>query len=474
MSQIQQLALVYGDSKNASTMDWVTQFPVNVIPVPRPVVGVNGYMRMFPGLVKQQDVDGVSRGAQWNTVKELPYRVMGGKLYLNREEVGDVSGTDRISMAHSRASQGVSSNGSLVLYGYDGVTKVFSNWPTSVVPTPFDWGAVGDVTHLRQRYIFAQKGTDTIWVSSLDDESKPDKVAPFYRAESMPDGILALREWRDYVLCFGSSTIEFFSLTGNAQSILQSQPSYMVRIGIAGQFAVCDYLDTFAFVSSPSRGQPSVYMMASAGGTYQEIANYQINQILSEYSTAELADTVCERVYIKSHKFLIIHLPRHTLIYDAVASQSMGIQAWSILKTGLNDDVYRAIDFMNEGDVISCGDKLSPILGKQTDSLSSQYGEDQELIMYTPLIPAENAIVSDFEIEVNTGASAVVNHVFVSSTEDGINYGMEKLVNSDAPWRWMSRTLWRKVGRVRTKIGFKIRMVGATPATMANCKVRVD
>lgn len=474
MSQIQQLALVYGDNKNSSTMDWVTKFPVNVIPVPRPVVGVNGYMRMFPGLVKQQDVDGVSRGVQWNTVKDLPYRVMGGKIYLDGDVVDDVPNSDRVSMAHSRASQGVSSGGELRLYQYDGGVKVFSNWPTDVVPDPFDWGQVGDVTHLRQRYIFAQKGTDTIWVSSLDDESKPDKTAPFYRAESMPDGILALREWRDYVLCFGSSTIEFFSLTGNAQSILQSQPSYMVRIGIAGQFAVCDYLDTFAFVSSPSRGQPSVYMMASSGGTYQEIANYQINQILSEYSTEELSATVCERLYIKAHKFLIIHLPRHTLIYDAVASQSMGIQAWSILKTGLGDDVYRAIDFMNEGDVISCGDKKLPILGKQTDSLSSQYGEDQELIMYTPLIPAENAIVSDFEIEVNTGASGVVNHVFVSSTEDGINYGMEKLVNSDAPWRWLSRTLWRKVGRVRTKIGFKIRLVGATPATMANCRVRVD
>lgn len=476
MSQIQQLPLVYGDGKKSSTMDWVTQFPVNMIPVARPIKGANGYMRMFPGLVKQSDVDGVSRGSHWNTVKESPYRVMGGKLYLNGDSVSDVPSSGRVSMAHSRTSQGVSVDGQLRLYQYDGSVKVFSNWPTTGAPTDvtFDWGEVGDVTHLRQRYVFAQKGTDTFWVSSLEDESHPDKVAPFYRAESMPDGILAMREWRDYVLCFGSSTIEFFGLTGNAQQILQAQPSYMVRIGIAGQFALCDYLDTFAFVSSPSRGQPSVYMMASSGGSYQEIANYQINQILSEYSTAELAETVCERIYIKSHKFLIIHLKRHTLIYDALASQSLGIQAWSILKTGLNDDVYRAIDFMNEGDVISCGDKIDGILGKQTDSLSSQYGVDQELILYTPMIRVENAIISDFEIDANTGADTVVSHVFVSTTEDGINYGMEKLVNYDAPWKWLSRTLWRRVGRIRTQIGFKIRMVGATPATMANCQVRLD
>lgn len=596
MGDIIQLPLVKGEQKSKYSMDWLDALPVNMLPVAKPVKGANGYMRMWPGLVKKQDVDGVSRGVHWNTVKDMPYRVMGNKLYLDGlSSVADVPNSDRVSMAHSRTSQAVSTGGKLRLYRYepndDGDTElVFDNWPeTETVPgytktiyqathnpdgdkitlntdqtngeltlnitpingsnvqgavvtlseaewstgksqfppsagTPYltnvtvsgakfpgatltvnytfnanggdvvdiskiewvqvvpdsvktnaqyDWGEVGDVCRLRGRYIFAQKGTDTFWVSSIEDESHPDLVAPAYRAESMPDGILAMREWRDYVLCFGSSTIEFFGLTGDANNILRSQPSYMVRMGVAGQFALCDYMDTFAFLSSPARGQASIYVMSPSAGSATEIATYYIKSLIAEYTTEELKSTICERIYFKNHKILLVHLPRHTLAYDAASSDAIG-PAWFVLKTGLGNDVYRGIDFMNEGAEITCADKNEAIIGMMTDAVSSQYGDNQELILYTPLIQTENAIISDFEIDANTGSGAIVAHVFVSATEDGINYGQEKTVNYDEPWRWLSRTLWRRVGRVRTQLGFKIRMVGASPATLANCSVRVD
>lgn len=596
MGEVVQLPLVKGEGKSRYSMDWLDRLPVNMLPVAKAVKGANGYLRMFPGIEKKSDVDGVSRGVHWNTVKDKPYRVMGNKLYLDGDgAIADVPNSDRVSMAHSRTSQAVSTGGELRLYLYDEdenskKLKIFSNWPKTEVTeasstiisqkthskdgdtitlnasqtngelvlnitpingtnvkgavvtlkeedwstgksqtqpttgTPYltnvtvsgakfpgatltinytfnanggsaidvskiewvqnipesvktnaqyDWGLVGDVCRLRGRYVFAQKGTDTFWVSSLEDESHPDLVAPAYRAESMPDGILAVREWRDYVLLFGTATIEFFGLTGDANNILRSQPSYMVRYGVAGQFAVCDYMDSFGFVSNPARGQSSVYIMSGQGGSATEIATYHIKTILSEYSADELKSTICERLYFKNHKLLIIHLPRHTLVYDAESSQQIG-PTWFVLKTGLNDDVYRGIDFMNEGGEITVGDLNEPVLGKLTDNLSSQYGIDQELILYTPMIQTENAIVSDFEIDANTGVDTVVSHVFVSTTEDGINFGMEKQVNYDAPWHWLSRTLWRRVGMVRTQMGFKIRMVGATPATMANCQVRLD
>lgn len=591
MGEVVQLPLVKGEGKSRYSMDWLDRLPVNMLPVAKSVKGANGYLRMFPGIEKKIDADGISRGVHWNTVQDKPYRVMGEKLYLGSVDTGfNVPGGDRVSMAHSRESQAVSVGGRLLLYAYDGTVKEFSNWPeTETVPaesnviyqkthdangdkitltasqtngelvlniTPINgsntkgaivtlnesdwstgksqtapttgipyltnvtvsgakfpgatltinytfnanggnvtdvskiewvqnipesvktnaqyyWGDVGDVCRLRGRYVFAQKDTDTFWVSSLEDESHPDLVAPAYRAESMPDGILAVREWRDYVLLFGSATIEFFGLTGDANNILRSQPSYMVRYGVAGQFAVCDYMDSFGFVSNPARGQSSVYIMSGQGGSATEIATYHIKTILSEYSSDELKVTVCERLYFKNHKLLIIHLPRHTLVYDAESSQQIG-PTWFVLKTGLNDDAYRGIDFVNEGGEITVGDLKDSVLGKLTDNLSSQYGIDQELILYTPMIQTENAIVSDFEIDANTGVDTVVSHVFVSTTEDGINFGMEKQVNYDAPWHWLSRTLWRRVGRVRTQMGFKIRMVGATPATMANCQVRLD
>lgn len=68
-----------------------------------------------------------------------------------------------------------------------------------------------------------------------------------------------------------------------------------------------------------------------------------------------------ESLRFDSHELLMIHLPRHVLVYDGTASQN-GPQ-WCILKTGLYDDVYRAIDFMYEGNTITCGDKLEALKG---------------------------------------------------------------------------------------------------------------
>ncbi|MGX8894618.1 packaged DNA stabilization protein, partial [Enterobacter cloacae] len=114
--------------------------------------------------------------------------------------------------------------------------------------TQYELGDVVDVARNRGRYIWLQKGGERFGVTDLDDESKPDRYRPFYTAESQPDGIIAISTWRDMVLCFGSSTIEYFTITGStnaSQVIYAPQPSYMVQIGIAGRDAKCKFGESF-------------------------------------------------------------------------------------------------------------------------------------------------------------------------------------------------------------------------------------
>jgi hypothetical protein len=660
------IPLLKGDGRSSKNADYVDLLPTNILPVFRAVDDDEGYFRFFPGIDKLQDVSGVSRGAHWNTVKNLPYRVAGDKLYLDGVSVGDVAAGGRVSMAHGRTSQAVANNGALTMYRYDGEVKVLSNWTGSetfpgfdksisktvhnqagdsliitpstetgaltfkitpitrggntgttitrleadfstpysqpkpalgipyiidlkitgikfagaalqikykfipnltavtnpwsvstvgstnqarslrtiwsradidieqvainmgfiddeiaapesraveiaalwaeidpinpsavevitfindnlgnipsedfsvleftqkvedtVIPNPqYDWGDVGDVCRIRGRYVFAEKGTDRFWLTSLEDESKPDKIAPAYSAENMPDGIIAVREWRDFILAFGSSTIEFFRLTGNSENLVQVQPSYMVPIGIAGQFAITAYMDTFAFITSPSRGQVIVATMGQ--GVYTEISGYLVNSLLAEYTPAELSTVVLESLSFTQHKLLILHLPRETLLYDAARGN------WVKLKTGLYDDVYRGIDFSVEGGRVTCGDKLSGFLGVTNDTSSSQYGVDQEIILYTPLLNAPNFIGFDMEITSGQGLSSVATRMLISSTEDGIIYGKEVPVIIDKPAQWLGRSLLRRIGRIRGRIGFKLRVVGATPVTLSRFKMRLE
>lgn len=337
---------------------------------------------------------------------------------------------------------------------------------TTVPNAQYDFIPIGDVCRIRGRYVFAQAGTDTFWLTSLDDESKPDLTAPAYRAENMPDGILAMREYRDFILAFGSSTIEFFKLTGNSENLVQFASSYMVPVGIAGQFCLAEFMESFAFITSPARGQVIVAVMGQ--GVYNQISDRNTNKILAGYSKSELAGSFVESLKTEDNQFLILHLPRHTLVYNATS------QLWNIIKTGLGDATHRAIDYRNEGDAVTCGDKLAGLLGKQDLATSAQYGEDQEIILYSPLINAERSLMFDMQITANSGLASKVRRIFVSSTADGINYGPEKPIEFDGPWQWLRRAIIRRVGQVVVRIGFKLRIVGATPCTLSNLRARIE
>ncbi|WP_225387030.1 packaged DNA stabilization protein, partial [Escherichia coli] len=105
------------DFRNA---DYIDYLPVNMLATPKEILNSSGYLRSFPGIAKRSDVNGVSRGVEYNMAQNAVYRVCGGKLYKGESEVGDVAGSGRVSMAHGRTSQAVGVNGQLVEYRYDG------------------------------------------------------------------------------------------------------------------------------------------------------------------------------------------------------------------------------------------------------------------------------------------------------------------------------------------------------------------
>ncbi|MEX9849905.1 packaged DNA stabilization protein [Providencia huaxiensis] len=337
----------------------------------------------------------------------------------------------------------------------------------------YDLGDVVDVARLRGRYIWLQKGGERFGITDIEDESKPDRYRPFQTAESQPDGIIALGTWHDALICFGSSTIEYFAPTGssNANSMIYAaQPAYMVQMGIAGRDAKCKFVDSYAFISNPANGAPSVYLLGS--GTASAISTASIDKIIRSYTADELSGAVMESVKFDGHELAIIHLPRHTLCFDGTGSQQY--PQWCILKTGLYDEPYRAIDFVYEDNQITVGDKKSGLVGKLAFDKSSQYDQQAEHILYTPMVKSDNARVFDLELEASTGVAQIADRLFLSATADGINFGREQMIDQNAPFRYDMRAIWRRVGRVRKNIGFKIRVITKSPVTLSDLSMRVE
>ncbi len=339
--------------------------------------------------------------------------------------------------------------------------------------TQYELGSVRDITRLRGRYAWSKDGTDSWFITDLEDESHPDRYSAQYRAESQPDGIIGIGTWRDFIVCFGSSTIEYFSLTGATTvgaALYVAQPSLMVQKGIAGTYCKTPFADSYAFISNPATGAPSVYIIGS--GQVSPIASASIEKILRSYTADELADGVMESLRFDAHELLIIHLPRHVLVYDA-SSSANGPQ-WCVLKTGLYDDVYRAIDFIYEGNQITCGDKLESVTGKLQFDISSQYDKQQEHLLFTPLFKADNARVFDLEVESSTGVAQYADRLFLSATTDGINYGREQMIEQNEPFVYDKRVLWKRVGRIRKNVGFKLRVITKSPVTLSGCQIRIE
>lgn len=581
---IQQLPLMKGVGKDYRSADYVDFLPVNMLATPKEVLNSSGYLRSFPGIDKKSDVAGVSRGGMFNTAESIVYRVMGTSLYRGETVFGDVSGSDRVSMACSYISQAVAHLGIMNLYRYDGTVKQLDNWPEGedrtvkewtsnsgaatdnfftvpddigngeitiyitpktttgtagtmmtigqnqwgeeisqetsttapwltkvlvvgepvagstvnisyiftkpsavtgtnatefdvhfIIPTyvEYDIGYVRDITRLRGRYVWAKKDSDTFGVTDLEDESHPDRYRALYRAESQPDGIMGVDTWRDFIVTFGTSTTEYFSITGSTDAtsaIYVAQPSLMVAKGIAGTHCKAQLGGSHVIISHPATGAPSVYVIDSGNAT--PIATATIEKIIRSYSYDDLSTGVMETLRFDSHELLLIHLPNHVLCYDASSSQN-GPQ-WAVLCTGLDGEPHSSIDYIYEGNTIGCGSKVSPVTGALNFAISSQFGSHQEHILYTPLFKADNARVFDFELEASTGVAQIADKLFLSVTVDGINYGQEVLISNNKPFVYDKRVLMRRIGRVRKNIGMKVRVVTSSPVTLSGAQVRIE
>lgn len=329
---IQQLPLMKGVGKDFRNADYIDYLPVNMLATPKEILNSSGYLRSFPGIAKRSDVNGISRGVEYNMAQSAVYRVCGGKLYKGESEVGDVAGSGRVSMAHGRTSQAVGVNGQLVEYRYDGTVKTVSNWPADSGFTQYELGAVRDITRLRGRYAWSKDGTDSWFITDLEDESHPDRYSAQYRAESQPDGIIGIGTWRDFIVCFGSSTIEYFSLTGATivgAALYVAQPSLMVQKGIAGTYCKTPFADSYAFISNPATGAPSVYIIGSGQvsgqmNNYNNLANIGLGALQGQANAGQTYANNMSQISQQSAALAAANANRPSALQQGVSGAASG------------------------------------------------------------------------------------------------------------------------------------------------------
>ena len=423
--------------------DLRTSYPVNLVPVPKKSGISAGFLRPGDGIVGNGTGPGVDRGGiNWNGVC---YRVMGTKLVTVASHgvvtvLGDVGGpvNTLVTMDYSFDRLAIASGGRL--YYWNGtLTQV----------TDPDLGVVLDVVWV-DGYFMTTDGTSLV-VTELTD---PTQVNPlkYGSSEVDPDPVVALLKLRNEVYALNRNTIEVFDNVGGDFFPFQRIDGAQITKGVVGTFACCVYLETVAFLGSGRNEEPGIYLGANANA--QKVSTQEIDQVLLQFTEAQLATVKLEARNDKNHQHLYVHLPDRTVVYDAAASEALGEQVWFTLTTStVGFSQYRARNLVWAYDKWLVGDPQSSTIGYMVDTTGEHWGqivrwEFGTIIAYNE---GNGAIFHELELVALTGRVALGKDPIISTSYsvDGQSWSQDRPIRVGTTGNTRKRLAWFQQGHMR-------------------------
>jgi hypothetical protein len=415
-----------------------------MIPVPKSNGISEGFLRPADGLVANGTGPGIDRGGiNWNGVC---YRVMGSKLVT-------VSSTGAIAILGD-----VGNNGKLVTmdYSFDRLA-IASNedlfyWSPSlglIQVTDPDLGIVLDVVWV-DGYFMTTDG-EFLVVTELSD---PTQVNPlkYGSSEIDPDPVVALLKLRNEIYALNRNTIEVYDNVGGDLFPFQRIDGAQIEKGVVGTHACCVYLESIAFLGSGFNEAPGIYLGGNA--KTNKISTQEIDQILLEFTEAQLSTVKLEARNDKAHEHLYIHLPDRTLVFDAAATQDLGQPVWFILTSSLVGlSKYRAQNLVWCYDKWLVGDPTNTSVGYMVSDISTHYGQKVRWEFGTTIVYNEGrgAIIQNLELVGLTGATAygIDPTINTSYSTDGETWSQQKFIKAGTTGQRAKRLVWFQQGWMR-------------------------
>ena len=465
---IEPITLIKGDKIGVET-DYRDALPVNMYAVKRDILGAKGYMIGYPGLTKLADGKGADRGGNYNERLSDHYRVSGTKLISVAAdgtvvELGNIPGASqaRLIDLYSFNTQGIIADGNFYLYSPGGG---FQQVIDGDIGSPIDGVWIDN-------YYFLTDG-EYIYHTELTDETSIDPLM-YATAEFMPDPSLGLAKTQDNkVIVFGRYSLEYFVNVATANFAFQRVVTRAQKIGIVATHAKCESGGKFYITGGYRDSAVSVYIIGIGSAT--KVSTREIDKVLAKYTEPELSDIRMECRTENDVTFILVHLPEETLCFNESIAAEFGKEiAWSLLKTGTGNTIYRGINGIldaRSGKWIY-GDRLGTKIGILDNDVCTQYGAIAEWLLYTPLISLESLSVDEINIETIPGHTMTLDAtVAVSVTYNGVTYGREHWMQYGAPADYSQSFILRRLGICNSWMGFRFR--GVSKSRMAFALMRL-
>lgn len=228
------------------------------------------------------------------------YTVSGGNVYKGSALIGVIGATGPVSAVASYTQMVITSGG--LAYLWDGTT--FGQITDPDLPSA-SW-----VAYFAGQFIYTTVGSDTYYWSAVNDAGNIDGLS-FATAEQSPDPNLGVFAFGDELVFPGADTMEFWSVTGNANApfIKIQLRSYLQGIAAMASLVVID--NSFIFVGKGDEGwgvfRGELQPIALSDGT--------IGQALNECS--DQTQITAFGVGFGNHLFYVLNIPgQSTFAYD--------------------------------------------------------------------------------------------------------------------------------------------------------------
>ncbi len=447
------IPLIKGQRK--SKYDYRDNLPINMTAVVSQIEGDTGYLLAHDGLTEFAQTSGTARGGYFNERLNQHFRVSGNNLESvaadgTVENLGVIDGQGTVSFAESFNSLAIVAGGKYYLYDAAGLQEVTSE----------NLGVPIDITWFSGIYVMTDG--EYLFNTDLQDETEI-RVLDYVSSEFASDPIKGLlRTDSNQIVAFNRYSTEYFYFNANSDvnaSPLQVIPGKSNRIGIVGTHCKC-FLDGAIFILGGRKDEsPSIHILN--GANEATIATREIDKILGEYTESELSGAVLEDRTVDRDKFLLVHLPRHTLLYNHTVGQQQGTAAaWTFLKTNENDTwrgIYGVFDPRISRWVY--GDRLENKLGYLDQQSFAQYDEAQEALIYTPIIPAKRVSINQIQLDTIAGYSDPAISVAMSLSYDAVTWGEEHWTVVSKPDNYNTNYIVRRLGYVAQSFSLRFRFI---------------
>lgn len=387
------------------------------------------------------------------------YQVNDGLSGLDAlQSKGTIQGTSRVSMATNGTQICiVTTDAPYTAYSYTDagglVTITDTDFTTTLGPSEGVVYKDGYFIHFNNNS--AASTQPIIFKSALNDATSYTAL-DFGTAEADPDEITGIHVSRDQLYVCGLKTIEPFQNIGGADFPYQTIPGAVVPVGIRAFFSLINYDQSFAYVGTEEDDGIGVYVFR--GSSSERISTESIDDILKDYTEAQINDIFCTTLGEGKSSILNVHLSDRTFCYDADQSRKAGKPVWYERKS--KDEYGQLINWRINTAVevygtTYFGDRLDGRIGRLNTSIRTEYGDSvNRAVSCQPLTNlGERVKVSGIEAVCLTGtanASGAGSDPMISrsiSEDGGYTFGNETARSLGAQGNRKARQIWRKEGK---------------------------